>query len=280
MKIAIFGGKGFLGTKLKKSFSEIGHVVLDITSKENFKYSVDATNFSGTLKFLEAEKPDIVIDTLALTSSVECERNPDLANKLNFITAKNISQASKKINAKFFFISSSYVFEGGKGDYSEEEVLSPQGIYAKTKILAEKEVLIKKNIVLRVDLLYGYNGKGLNNGILGNIISGKEILLGNVNQIRQPLLIDDLANIILSLVKDKQSGIFHVAGPDKISMLEFVKKLEKLVRKDSKISILEEKDLLVKPMKDTSLNISKINNLGTRTTGLEEGLKIIKNQLK
>jgi hypothetical protein len=62
-------------------------------------------------------------------------------------------------------------------------------------------------------------------------------------------------------------------------MLNFIKKLEKLIRKESKISILGEKNLLVKPLKNSTLDISKINKLGIKTHSLKDGLNIVKQQL-
>lgn len=281
MKIVIFGGEGFLGTKLEKMFSEKNYEVFSIGNKKDSKYKIDATNYSQILTFLKLKKPEIVIDTIALTNSMECEKNPELAKKLNFNTARNISDACKIVGSKMFFLSSSYVFDGKKGNYNEDNFPSPVGIYGKTKLLAEKELLKeRKNIIFRVDLLYGYNGKDISNGIFDKVLSGEKIYIGNPNQIRSPLFIEDIPKIIEKLYSWNESGIFHLKGLNNIRMKEFIGGLENLIRKDSKISILEEKNLLVKPMKDTSLNISKINKLGIKTTGLEEGLKIIKEHLK
>jgi len=281
MKIAIFGGSGFLGTKLEKMFSEKNYEVFSIDNKGDSKYKIDATNYSQTLDFLKLKKPEIVIDTVALTNSMECEKNPELAKKLNLLTAKNISNACKIIDSKMFFISSSYVFNGKKGNYDEMSVPSPVGIYGKTKLLAEKELLKeKRNIVFRVDLLYGYNGKDGPNGIFSKILSDEKIYIGNPNQIRSPFFIEDFPIIIEKLYSLGESGIFHLGGPNTLQMKKFIGRLERLIRLDSKISILEEKNLLVKPMKSSTLNPNKITQLGIKTTDIEKGLKMIKEQLK
>jgi len=282
MKIVIFGASGLMGTKLmEKLISK--HEVIGTYFKNPKKglFAFNATSEGEAKTFLKKHKPDLIINTIALTSSVLCQKDPLLAKKYNYQTAKNISLVCKELGVPLVFISSSYVFDGKEGDYLENEVPSPITIYGRTKLLAEKEALkVEENIVLRVDAIYGFNGRNKNNGILGKIISGEEIFLGGPDQIRQPLLIDDLAGIIIALINGKERGIFNVAGPDKISMLDFIKKLEGLVRQGSKVSILEEKNLLVKPKKNTSLNIKKINELGIKTTTLEEGLKRIKEQLK
>ncbi|PJA71274.1 NAD(P)-dependent oxidoreductase, partial [Candidatus Pacearchaeota archaeon CG_4_9_14_3_um_filter_30_11] len=135
MKIAIFGSLGFLGTKLKNVFLKSGHQILGIDNNESSEFKIDATNFEQVSSFLEKERPDLIIDTIGLTSSLECEKYPNKAILLNYKTAKNISQASKKINIPLIFISSSYVFDGKKGNYSEEDKPSPLNEYGKTKVL-------------------------------------------------------------------------------------------------------------------------------------------------
>ena len=160
MKIVIFGAGGFLGTKLMKILSKDYEVIgTDINGKEGMT-KLDATNKQEIKVFLLNHKPDVVIDTIALTSSVACEKNQELAKKLNYETAKNIAEVCKLISAKMIFISSSYIFNGEKGDYKETDKANSLLEYSKTKIIAEEEVLkLDNSIVLRVDIMYGYNGK-------------------------------------------------------------------------------------------------------------------------
>jgi len=272
-------GTGFLGTYLIEFFSKKYETIGGDLNPNNSKIlKVDATDSHGVEKFILKNSPDLVVDTIALTSSIECEKNPEKANELNHLTAKNIALACKKINSKMIFISSSYVFDGERGNYSERDEISPTGIYAKTKSLAEKEVLkIGKNLILRFDLMYGFNSFGKPNGIFDKVLSGKDFFLGNPNQIRSPLFIEDIPPAIEILFKKKEEGIFHLAGSEKIRMKEFIEKLENLIRKESKIKIYENKKLLVPEKKDSSLAIEKSRILGIQTSGIDKGLtKIIK----
>jgi len=281
MKILIFGASGFLGTKLIEIFSQGNEVMgVDVSPKNESIKKLDAMNFSEVQFFVNKHKPDLIIDTIALTSSVLCERSPHLAKDLNFLTAKNIADSIKSLNIPMIFISSSYIFDGKKGNYSETDVPNITNIYAKYKLEAEKEVLrLAQGIVLRVDIMYGYNKADSLSGVFENFLSGKEIFVGNPHQTRSPLFVEDIPEAILKLLRKNQRGIFNLAGSTKISHLEFLEKLEQLTRKDSRIKILDEEDLLVKPLKDSSLNLTKINLLGIKTTSLEEGLNVLQKQL-
>ncbi len=281
MKIVILGAAGFLGTKLMNLLSKENEVIgASLDSLEENIESVDATDKFQLYNFLNSKKPGVVIDLIALTSSVACEQNPELCKKLNFETAKNIAEICKELNAKMIFVSSSYVFDGKKGDFTEEDTTSPLNEYGKYKVLAEKEVLkLKNSIILRTAIMYGYNGKNKPNGVFNKILSGEDIPLGDPDQLRNPLLVDDVALIITSLLTLNQAGIFHMAGPNKLSMFDFLTSLEQILRKDSKIIINKNAPSLVVHPKNDTLNTSKLNSFGIKTHSLQEGLQILKNQI-
>ncbi|MCR4327263.1 MAG: SDR family oxidoreductase [Nanoarchaeota archaeon] len=281
MKIVIFGSSGFLGTKLKKLFLKEGHDVIgtDLNGKDNFK--IDATKIKDVEKIILQNKPDLVIDTIALTNSVECEKNPEKAKLLNYQTAKNILDSVKKINVPMFFISSSYVFDGEKGNYSEKDPPNPTNVYGKTKRMAEKGILeYEKGIVLRVDILYGFNGKEKPNGAFDMILSNNEIKLREPNQLRQPLFIEDVPKAILHLFRKKEKGIFHLAETEKVTIYEFLKSLEKVIRKESKIKFSDEiAPSIIKIPKTTTLDTLKIQKTGFKFTSFKKGLLEMKKQI-
>ena len=135
MKIAIIGSKGFLGTKTKEILSK-NHEIIEAGRNNEGEFKLDATIKDDVRKFLLKYRPEAVLDTVALTSSVQCENNPHLAEELNYLTAKNISEACQEIGAWMIFISSSYLFDGEKGNYNEQDKTSPINEYARTKIMA------------------------------------------------------------------------------------------------------------------------------------------------
>lgn len=280
MKIAIIG-TGFLGTKILEFFSEKHKTVgTYFEKKEKGLHYLDATKFEDVEDFLLKHRPDVVIDTIGLSNYSICEKNPELAEKINYLTAKNISKVSKLINAKMIFISSIYVFDGKKGEYTEEDLPNPINVYGKTKIMAEEEVLkIKDSIILRIDILYGYNGKDEDNGLIDELFPKKEIEVRNPEQIRHPILTDDVARIIEFLVEKKESGIFNAASKEKIKKYDFLKTLAESLNEKCKILIPQtENSNLIFPNTST-FNTSKIENLGIKTHTLKEGIEIIKKQI-
>jgi len=273
MKIVVMG-IGFLGAKIFNFFSKEHEVVgAEINPKIFSIKKVDANDKEDLRKFLLNQNPDVVIDTIALTSSVACERNPELCRKINYETAKNIAEICQEIGAKMVFISSSYVFDGKKGDYGELDEPTPTNEYAKTKVLAEKVVLnLPNSIVIRIEPLYGYD-ETISQIKFGTGIFEKEIKVGKTILIRKPTFVEDVPKVISTLIAKNSSGIFHIAGPDKFGWLEFLRKLASITNQESKIKVVDDSQWIVKSPRDTTLNTAKLNALRIKMTSFENAIK-------
>ena len=279
-KIAIFG-VGFLGTKLMEFFSNKFDVVgADINSRNSLVKDLDATDKKEVEDFLIKEKPNIVIDTIALASYFVCENNQELCRKLNYVTAKNLTEICEKINAKMIFISSSYVFDGKKGNYSETDVTNSTNEYAKSKILAEKKVLeLKNSIVIRTEPMYGID-KEKNQIKAGTNTFESDLKNGYPDILRSPVFVDDVPKIILSLIEKNQKGVFHIAGPNKLKWLDFLKRLASLINAEDKVKVVDNSNWILKPPHDSSLDTSKMESLGIKTTSFEIALEDLGRNLK
>jgi len=276
MKIAILG-VGFLGGKLVEFFSKRFKVVCaDINPRSDLVNKIDATNKQEVEKLLTIEKPDIVIDTIALSNYFVCENNHKLCRKLNFESAKYIAEACKKIDAKMIFISSSYIFDGEKGDYLETDIPNSLNKYALSKIDAEKKVLeLDGAIVIRSELMYGFD-KWKEQIIFGTNTFKDDVKIGFPDILRKPIFIEDVPPIISNLVEKNQSGIFNIAGPTKLRWFDFVLDLSMLVNAQNKMKIVDNSSWILKPPYDSSLNTSKIASIGIETTDFKIALKELK----
>ena len=281
MKFLVIGASGFLGRKIITLLSKKHEIIkAGIRGGEDTR-RVDATNKEEVRKLILETRPDVVIDTVALTSSLSCEMNPYLAKKLNYLSAKNILECCEEVGSKMVFISSNYIFNGEKGNYSEEDVPDPLNEYGKTKVMAEEVIMKNKNhIIIRADLMYGFNGKGLPNGIVDKVLSGEEIEIRDLKQKRTPIFVDDVVMAIEKLVEMEQEGIFNLSGEEEITYFDFLKKLEKVVRKDSKIVAgFPEKEKKIRVPELSTLNNSKIKSLGIKITPINEAIDILKTKI-
>ena len=151
MKTLVFGASGFVGFYLKRYFNAVGTAQSD----KNGNRKVNFLNENEIVKIINSEKPDLIINSAGLTNVDECERNPDLAFKLNGDSVRTIARESQKINAKFVQMSTDYVFDGAKGNYKETDSTNPINVYGKSKLLGEENALNHLDpIVLRIEMPY------------------------------------------------------------------------------------------------------------------------------
>ena len=272
-KMLIIGASGFLGTKLLNIFEGIYEVTG--TYVNNFKprlHYLDIRKENSVNDFLFKEKPDVLVHTAALSDPDDCELDKENAEAINHFGTKNLVDACKKTGTKMVYISTVYVFDGITGNYSEQNTCNPVNWYGQTKLNAEREVMTLDHfIILRFDILYGFNGITENNGFFSKVIKGEGIEVNN-DQLRQPLLVDDIGYALQVLIDNNHSGIFHLAGPDYMTKYQLGIALEKMVRSKSELIPIPEKQQVARRPKDVSINTEKALGAGIRFHSLMEGL--------
>ncbi|MFH2020860.1 MAG: dTDP-4-dehydrorhamnose reductase [archaeon] len=281
-KIILLGAGGFLGSKLfsvlKKEFDVVPYY---------FKKSpsLDVTNRDDV--FEKLRDADIVINASGLTNVDLCETDKKLAYSVNVEGTRNIATACKKNRIKLLHYSTDAVFKGDKGDYVETDETGPVNYYAKTKLLAE-EIIQKLDdyMIMRVAILYGYNGNGTERSfviwVINSLKQGKAIRVVS-DQIGTPTLIDDIAEATGKLIEKNTKGIYHVSGSQKLSRLDMAKIIANEFGFDKKlITPIKNDDLQLaapRPL-DTSLNIQKLLKSGITMHTFEEGIKIMRGMMK
>ena len=123
-KIIITGGNGFIGKELIKIINKKNYViyVLDKNIKNNKKFNntiflkIDITNSILLNKIVKKIKPDFFIHLAAIHHIPTCERQRQLAQKVNIIGTENILHSLERFPPKkFIFASSGAVYDWGKG---------------------------------------------------------------------------------------------------------------------------------------------------------------------
>ena len=79
------------------------------------------------------------------------DKNINRSIDLNIIGTSNLVKEAAKIGAKIIYLSTSYVYPGKKGNYSEEDALKPWNNYSWSKLGGECAVQMYKNsLILRL----------------------------------------------------------------------------------------------------------------------------------
>lgn len=222
MKILVTACNGQLGADVTEHFKKSCEVAaykdvdLDITDKEKV-FSV-----------VKKEKPDVIINTAAITNVDGCEKNEELAFKVNAQGAEVMALAAKEIGATLVHISTDYVFDGNsKEAYKETDEPCPQSAYGRTKLEGEKRVAgYEKSCILRTAWLYGPNG---NNFVKTMMRLGEENGKVSVvtDQVGNPTSTFELIRIIDAVLKSGKHGIFHATCNGHCSWNEFAREIFK-----------------------------------------------------
>lgn len=292
MKILITGGSGLLGSRLCKLFSKEFDVYATYTrNKINIKeckfFAVDVTDILKISTLIKKITPEIIVHAAALTDVDYCENHQKEAWKINVEGTKNIINTCKEIEARLIFISTDYVFDGIKGDYSEDDGINPLNYYAKTK--AEGERMLKESnleyAIARASVIYGWNGPGqrLNfvTWVIDSLKEGKTINVVD-DQYNTPTFADNGAEALYSIVSKEAYGVYHMTGRECINRYEFAKKIADAFNLDKSNIILAKTLQLRQSAKrpyNSCLLTSKIEReLKHNPFTINEGLKAMKRQ--
>ncbi len=180
----------------------------------------------AVIRRFRAESPALVIHCAANSSSVDCEKSPALARLQNVeVTAR---LAGLCAGVQFVFLSTDLVFDGRQGGYVETDPVNPLGVYAETKVAAEQIVLTNpRHLVVRTSLNGGVSPKrnrGIDEQARIAWTNGQTLRLFT-DEYRSPIDASVTARAIWELALANVTGIFHVAGAERLSRFELGKLL-------------------------------------------------------
>ncbi len=298
MKILITGSNGLLGQKLLHKLRQDSSVQLIATSKaenrvsekEGYTYfDLDITNNNAVAQLIESEKPQVVINTAAMTNVDLCEDEKKACDSLNLDAVQYLADACANIDAYLIQISTDFIFDGEDGPYKEEDIPNPLSYYGLSKLKSEQllQAHSVKWTVLRTIIVFGVGEKLSKGNIVlwakGALEKGDRLNIID-DQFRAPTLAEDLADICILAAKKKAYGIFNASGKDIMSIYEMVERIAKYYGNTTenlnKISTATLNQTAGRPPKTGFVLDKAINELGYNPHSFEECLTIIDKQLK
>ncbi len=234
LKILITGASGFLGQKIIEKLN--AQTILGIFNSHRpdlIRNGLEFIHYDLTQinKDLESQilsfSPEVIIHTAAHTNVDECERNPELAIKLNLEITKYVVEIAKQTKAHLIHISTDQIFDGSDNIYSESSLPSPINSYGRTKLAAEK--FIEENYPFHTILRTNFYGlepqkksflSWLESTIQNNI---KCTFFSNIYY--TPIFVSDLIEMINLIIANKTTGTFNATGSEVVSKAEFALKV-------------------------------------------------------
>jgi dTDP-4-dehydrorhamnose reductase len=261
-----------------------------MAAKDGYIYEAfDITNAEETRKIFAKYRPDVVINTAAMTNVDACEMKKEECRKLNVDAVAYMVDESKKYHTHFIQVSTDFVFDGEAGPYTEEDKPNPQSFYAQSKYDSELLVMNSslKWTIIRTIIIYAViDDVGRSNLVLWtkNSLENKQSIKVISDQFRSPTLAEDLADACISAALKGASGIYHVSGEETKSILDWVYIIADYFKLDKSfikpVTTEELNQPANRPLRTGFIIEKAKRELNYKPHSFLEGLAIINKQLK
>jgi dTDP-4-dehydrorhamnose reductase len=297
MKILVTGANGLLGQKLCALLAEDQQVNLVATARAKLNYelskgtfaALDITDQNSVDQVINEIKPEVVINTAAMTQVDQCETEREACWKNNVTAVEYLTTACEKAKAHLIHVSTDFIFDGSHGPLDETAVPNPLSYYGESKLAAEEAVKKSKTdwAILRTVLVYGVTKDMSRSNIVlwvkKNLEEGKTINVVN-DQWRTPTLAEDLAMGCYLAAKHKAKGIYNISGEEMMTPYDIAIQTATFFKLDK--SLIKPADSTTftqtarRPAKTGFIIKKAEKELGYHPHSFVEGLAAVASQLK
>jgi dTDP-4-dehydrorhamnose reductase len=241
MKLWVTGATGLFGANfIQQTRGRFGRVTGVVRHPGNSPDCVwralDLTDEGAATEALERDRPDVVLHAAALADVDRCEREPETARAQNVEVPARLARWCGERGARMVFLSTDSVYAESGLAKDEEAPLGPMNVYAAGKREAEERVrdlCPEKHLILRTNF-FGWSprsGAQLAEWILSLLQAGKTVP-GFTDVWFSPLLANDLAEQVASLLEHGATGTLNAGGRDGCSKFQFARELARVTGHD------------------------------------------------
>lgn len=252
MKVALFGGGGFIGSYLAGEFEARGHQVKiydpmlcfsdcpeDIQQKAvAYRSTLHQTGVIPkqleelSIRDFDIDRPDIIV-MLAATPIDKPDNETISKRQIETdiaLTYHAVKIAKQLPEARFVFMSSVFAYGDFDWGTTEDRLLNPKTPYGVAKAVGEymTRLYLKNWNIIRTTSVYGmgdWNWRGTQI-FLNRLMLGEEIWVNDtwLDFIYVRDLVRGIADVALS---EYRNEVFHISGSKALSLLTFVEQLKK-----------------------------------------------------
>ena len=233
MNILVTGANGQLGNEIRivAKDSHDTYIYTDVVEVEGVDTTLlDITSMDAVRKIVNEKDAKCIINCAAYTNVDKAETDEAMCELLNAKAVENLALAMKEVDGLLVHVSTDYVFGGEQYNTpcKEEQQGTPTGIYGKTKLQGEQNILESgcKHVIIRTAWLYSEFGKNFVKTML-NLTATKPQLKVVFDQVGTPTYAYDLAATIYEIVSERKyegnDGIYHYSNEGVCSWFDFTK---------------------------------------------------------
>lgn len=263
MRILLTGASGYLGGALLRTLEalqpdwDVHCTFFSIVPADDMPNShhIDLRDESSVARVMDKVQPQIIFHTAALNQGAAQDMY-----ETNARGSAYIARGAAKYNARLIHLSSDVIFDGTRGNYSEEDAPNPITPYAVSKADAEKNVLGSgaNAVLVRTSLIYGFKPfdprtRAILRGEMPRLFT---------DEMRCPVWVFTLSQALVELADLEYCGVLNLAGTQALSRYDLGVKIMQTFEGDPNILIPTKsaESGLVRP-RDCTLNVSRAQKL-------------------
>jgi len=218
MRILLIGGSGLVGSHILAEGRSRNHEVT--ATRRHFAVPglipLDLADTQATRQLLADAKPDWVVHAAGWTWVDGCEQDPERCARENCGQPTELARLCQQQGCRLAYISTTYVFDGKAGPYSETDQPNPLNAYARSKWQAEQniqELFSGRALIPRIICAWGREAQQKNfvYQTVKALREGRTLRLPS-DQIGNPTWAGDVAWWLLGLMELGESGVWNLAG--------------------------------------------------------------------
>ena len=223
-RLLVIGGSGYLGDWVVR----LARSTWDVTATY---FTHPVAHPGATWRHLDARDADTVAALMAdahpdaIVHTAAANPGPDADfTGTNVTGTRNVARVAAGAGVRLVHVSTDVVFDGERGDYTEDDLPNPITEYGRSKALAEEEVSASgaRAVIARTSIIYGWcpHIDRQARWILDSLRDGTPIYLF-ADELRNPIWVESLAGALVELAGHDYTGVLHIAGAHPLSRYEF-----------------------------------------------------------
>lgn len=296
--MVITGSNGLIGQKLVSLLADRPAVELVAwgrganrhPKRVGYTYeSLDLLDADHVRARLQEIKPTAIVHCAAMSQADACENDPAACQAANVTALEHLLVATRGLNTHIVFLSTDFVFDGEQGPYREDAPTAPLSEYGRTKLAAEQLLLRQEQpvTILRTALVYGaaphLSRSNLVMWVVNSLQEATPIRVVE-DQVRSPTLAEDVADACAAAIFRQKTGIYHVAGPEILTVLEVARRTADAFDLDPKlispVKTAELSEAARRPLRTGLVILKAQTELGFTPHTLDAGLARVRTQLQ
>jgi dTDP-4-dehydrorhamnose reductase len=287
VRVAVTGANGMLGGEAVAQLSG-RHEVLAMglgpgrPPEGSYRWlEADLGDGASVERALREFDAQAVLHAGAVTDVDGCEREPDLAWRVNAGGTQQVARACRALGARLVAVSTDYVFDGAAGPYGEEELPNPRGVYAQSKLAGEWMALsiAPDCAVARVAVVYSGRATArptFATQVVEKLSRGETVKAFGDQLTSTTLAASGAAMCLELLLETGYRGVLHVSDETVLDRVDFAQRVARRFGLRGEIVPVRTADvklLAPRPLKG-GLRVERAKGmLRNRPLGIEEALE-------